>query len=290
MKRLLITGATGNVGREVINHLVTFAREIEIFAGVKSLKENLKTPFPRNVKLVEFDFENIATVKSALRICDQLFLLRPPHLSEVKKYFLPVIESAMEENIKHIVFLSVQGVENSKIIPHNKIEEIIVKSNIPYTFLRPAYFMQNFTTTLRSDLVKKKIIYLPARKAKFTLIDVSDIGNVAAKVLIDNDKHLNKAYELTCEEKLTFGEMAEHISSHLQIPIKFISPNPLSFFIQKRKEGYPTMLILVMIMLHYLPRFQKEPSITNTVRKIKGDAPINLDEFINDNLIHLKGV
>jgi len=80
-------------------------------------------------------------------------LLRPPQISDVKKYFAPLVETAKKSSIKHIVFLSVQGVDNSKIIPHHKIEKSIVDSKIIYTFLRPAYFMQNFTTTLRNDLV-----------------------------------------------------------------------------------------------------------------------------------------
>ena len=80
-------------------------------------------------------------------------MLRPPQISDVKKYFAPLVETAKKSSIKHIVFLSVQGVDNSKIIPHHKIEKSIVDSKIIYTFLRPAYFMQNFTTTLRNDLV-----------------------------------------------------------------------------------------------------------------------------------------
>ncbi len=68
--------------------------------------------------------------------------------------------------------------------------------------------MQNFTTTLRDDLVKKRLIYLPAGKAKFTLIDVRDIAEVAAHILINTDNHVGAAYELTSNEKYTFDEMA----------------------------------------------------------------------------------
>lgn len=71
-----------------------------------------------------------------------------------------------------------QGVEKSRIIPHHKIEKQIVTRGIPYTFLRLAYFIQNFTTTLHHALVNKRKIFLPAGNTKLTSIDVTDIGNV----------------------------------------------------------------------------------------------------------------
>ena len=194
-----------------------------------------------------------------------------------------MIKTAIKSNIKHIVFLSVQGVEKSSIIPHHKIEKLIVESKIPYTFLRPAYFMQNFTTTLKNDLVNHKRIFLPAGNAKFTLIDASDIGKVAGIVLTQTESHHNKSYELTNNEILTFAEMAEKLSIGLGTKIKYESPNLIKFFLEKRKEKMPTMLILVMMMLHYLPRFQKIPNITDYVKQITKNEPKTFNQFIDAN-------
>jgi len=218
-----------------------------------------------------------------LENCDILFLLRPPQISDVETYFKPIIDTCMETNVKHIVFLSVQGVEKSSIIPHHKIEKLIVNSKIPYTFLRPAYFMQNFTTTLRNDLVNNKQIYLPAGHAKFTLIDVCDIGEVAAIILTSASDHINKVYELTNAEKFTFTEMAAILSTTLAIDVRYKSPSLIHFFLTKRKEKIPIMLILVMMMLHYLPRFQQEPTITDWVQKITKKQPTTFAQFIKNN-------
>ena len=62
--------------------------------------------------------------------------------------------------------------------------------------------------------------------------------------------------------------------------IKYESPNLFKFFLTKRREKMPTTLVFVMIMLHYLPRFQKEPQITDWVKKITNDEPKTFDEFI----------
>jgi len=288
MIKVLITGATGNVGIEVISALDKIEHQLEIFAGARDTlsEKNKLTNF--KVKCVKFDFTNIDTFLPAFQNIDILFLLRPPQISDVKKYFGPLIETAKKSSIKHIVFLSVQGVENSKIIPHHKIEKLIVDSKIPYTFLRPAYFMQNFTTTLRNDLVNNHRIYLPAGQAKFTVIDAEDIGSVAARVLIEPQKHINKSYDLTNNETLTFSEMAEKISLGVGKTIKFVSPNLLQFYFVKRKENMPSMLILVMIMLHYFPRFQKTPKTSQWVKIVTGKEPKSFDNFVLTNCQKLK--
>ncbi len=284
MTKVLITGATGNVGIEVLSALKKLDHQLDIYAGVRDTAIGIEKFSNLNIKTIKFDFMNIETFLPALKDFDVLFLLRPPQISNIKKYFEPLIEIAKKSAIKHIVFLSVQGVENSKIIPHHKIEKLIVDSKIPYTFLRPAYFMQNFTTTLRNDLVNNHRIYLPAGQAKFTVIDVEDIGSVTTQVLIEPQNHINKSYELTNKETLTFAEMADKISKEIGKSIKYISPNLLQFFLTKRKENIPTMLILVMIMLHYFPRFQKTPITTEWVKIISGQEPKTFDEFVLKNL------
>lgn len=281
--KVLITGATGNVGTEVIKSLQNINHQLDLYAGVRSLTNGNNKLDNYNIKLSQFDFTDINTYHSAIDGCSILFLLRPPQISEVEKYFEPIINTCKDKGVKHIVFLSVQGAERSKIIPHNKIERLIIESKIPYTFLRPAYFMQNFTTTLHKDLVNKKRIYLPAGHAKFTLIDVRDIGSVSAKVLINTSQHINKSYVLTCKEKFNFSEMAKILSEILKTDIQYQSPNLVSFFLTKRKEKMPTMLILVMIMLHYYPRFQKEPEITEWVENITNKKPTTFMQFVTDN-------
>lgn len=283
MTKVLITGATGNVGLEVVKSLQKIDHKLAIYAGVRDIVADKIRLADCKVNFLQFDFTDAKTYKSALNGCDILFLLRPPQISEVERYFKPIIDTCKVKGVKQIVFLSVQGVEKSKIIPHHKIEKLIVDSKIPYTFLRPAYFMQNFTITLRDDLVKKKRIYLPAGNAKFTLIDVRDIGNVAASILTDISSHINKSYELTCNEKLTFLEMSRTLSMRLGCEIEYKSPNLINFFLTKSREKIPPMFILVMIMLHYFPRFQKEPEITDWVKKITNKEPITFEQFINDN-------
>jgi uncharacterized protein YbjT (DUF2867 family) len=210
-------------------------------------------------------------------------LLRPPQIANVQKYFKPLIQTAKEIGVEHIIFLSVQGAEKNSFIPHHKIEKLIVETKIPYTFLRPAYFMQNFLGNLNHDLVEKKKIFLPAGNAKFTIVDVRDIGELSAQIITNLAKHINKSYELTNNQKLTFLEMSNQLSEGLQKKISYESPNIFEFFLVKRKEKIAVSFILIMIMLHFLPRFQKEPNITNTIKEITKNDPITFSKFVTDH-------
>ncbi len=283
MTKVLITGATGNVGIEVIAALNGVRHSLDLYAGVRDVQKHMGASAGKDLHYVHFDFEDAATYKTALEGCDVLYLLRPPHISDVSKFFAPIIATCVEKKVKHIVFISVQGAEKSTIIPHHKIEKLIVDSRIPYTFLRPAYFMQNFTTTLRSELIQQHRIVLPAGNAKFTLIDIRDIGRVSAEIVMNISSHKNRSYELTSDEVMTFSEMATSLSIHLGRNIQFISPNPLRFFMEKRKESVPAMKILVMIMLHYLPRFQEEPKTSKWVEQITNRPATSFEQFVIDN-------
>ncbi len=282
MNNILITGATGNVGSAVIKSLVEKNASVTIHACVR---DRQKTDFPHtnNILPTEFDFTNIATYSPALKDCSTCFLLRPPQISDANKYFKPFIASSKQAGIKHVVFLSVQGAEKNSYIPHHKIEKLIADSGITYTFLRPAYFMQNLTTTLRHDIVKRHLIFLPAGDAAFTMVDVGDIGKVAAQIIMEPDKYKDKAFELTSTERLTFGEMTIILNRVLGTQIRYESPNLVRFYLRKRKERISPAFILVMMMLHYLPRFQKKSSITNCIEEITGKAPVSFEQFVQQN-------
>ncbi|MCL6258850.1 NmrA family NAD(P)-binding protein [Aquiflexum sp. TKW24L] len=280
-KQVLVTGATGNVGFETIKSLLRIDHDLEIVAGVRDVEKEKARFKGMDIKVIPFDFERQDGFGQALYGISILFLLRPPQISDAKKFFQPLVDAAKTAKIEHIVFLSVQGADKNKAIPHYKIEQIILKSGIPFTFLRPAYFMQNFLTTLKKDLVEKNEIYLPAGKAKFTIVDLIDVGEVGARILSKPEMHINQAYDLTNQELLTFGEMAGQLTEVLGKKITFRSPNLVSFYIRKRREGTPAVFILVMVMLHFFPRFQRPSKNSEAIENILAKKPTTFRQFVS---------
>lgn len=143
--------------------------------------------------------------------------------------------------------------------------------------------MQNLTTTLLDDIKNHREIILPAGKAKFNWVDISNIAEVAAKMLIDFDSYKNRAFDITGFENINFQEAISLINNQIQKTIKYRSVNPLHFYSLKKKRGMKSGMILVMIMLHFLPRFQAEPQILNTYKNLTGKNPTTLDKFIKRN-------
>jgi uncharacterized protein YbjT (DUF2867 family) len=272
MERILISGASGNVGQAILQHFAPTQGQVLYIA---SRKKHIA-----DSNLLYFDFDDPEGAAPSFEKVDTLFLLRPPHISDVKAHFLPLIAKAKDKGVSHIVFLSVQGAESISFIPHAKIEKLIVESGLSYTFIRPSYFMQNLTTTLADGIRNNNSIYLPAGDAPFLWIDVADIGKAIAAVLGNTKEHRNKAYTITGNDLLNFGEVAGMLSAALGRNIAFISPSPLMFFLRKRKEGLPIAYILVMIMLHYIPRFQKPPRISNDLAELTREAPNSIADFI----------
>ncbi len=283
-RNILVTGATGNVGMAVISHLHHLKRKINIIAGIRNIEtdEHKLREFD-GLEFRKFDFEDSSGFDKALEGIDAVFLLRPPQIADVEQYFRPLVSKIKEKGIEQLVFLSVQGADKSTFIPHNRIEKLIVEYNINHIFIRPGYFMQNLTTTLSEDIRKKKKIILPAGKAKFNWIDVNNIGEASALLIADFEKHINRAYDITGYENENFHTVASIIQELTAKDVQYKNTNPFRFYHIKRKEGHQKGLIIVMIMLHYLQRFQKEPPISDVYEKLTGKKPTTLREFISEH-------
>ncbi len=280
-KTILITGSTGNVGTEVIRFLCTWAlRNIRVAVTARNTKKSkIKFAACPLLEHRRFDLEDVSTFPEAFRGVDTLFLLRPPHISKVKEVFLPLIDELKKAGIREVVFLSVQGADKMGYIPHARIEKMLCRSGIDYVILRPSYFMQNLTTTLADEIRRGKII-LPAGKGLFNWIDVRNLGEVAAHILVDFQDYRNKIMEVTGSQTMSFPDVVKLINSTLNTTLEYESPNPFKYYCNKKKEGIEKPIILVMMMLHFLPRFQKQPQASATYSLITHKVPTRLEEFV----------
>ena len=144
---ILVTGATGNIGYYVVSELAT--KDVNVKVAVRNIEKEKETFAGLDVELVEFDFMKSSTFDQALEGVQKVFLIRPPQLAKPKRDMKPFIERMKKWKVDQIVFVSLMGVEKNPIVPHRKIEDLIRESGIPFTFLRPGFFMQNLNTTHR---------------------------------------------------------------------------------------------------------------------------------------------
>jgi uncharacterized protein YbjT (DUF2867 family) len=220
---ILITGPTGNVGSAVLDHLGTTDVGLRALAHDESKAQSLGD---RGIEeAVVGDFLEPETLWPALEGASAVLLITPIHPKQVAQAS-NVIKVAKESgNDPRIVRLSVHQAShdaparNSR--QHAEIEEELISSGLPYTFLRPTTFMQNTLMAARR-VASEGRIYQPFKDGRLGIIDARDIGEVAAKVLTE-DGHEGTTYTLTGPAAISFYDVAEILSEVLGKEVSYIN-------------------------------------------------------------------
>lgn len=279
--KILITGASGNVGKYVAHELIVMGEEV-VVAGTDPVK--LNKMFGDEVKAVELDFKNPETFDTALEGIDRIFLMRPPHLGKPEDLY-PFIDAVRRKPIKLLSFLSLMGVEKNTIPPHHKIEMYIEEIGLPFSHIRPGFFMQNVSGIHSAEIKEKDIIFVPAGKSKTSFIDAADIGLAIATVLHDPEMHKNSAYTITGADALDYYEVAEIITKVTGRKITYAKPGYLKYrnhYINTRglDKGY----VNVTVALYFMTRMGTAKSITDEFFKLTGKKPKAFEEFAIENI------
>jgi uncharacterized protein YbjT (DUF2867 family) len=271
-------GALGNVGIEVVKSLLAKGQKVRA-ADIDI--NRLKECFGDSIETVRFDFTDPSTYEHAFKGVQKMFIMRPPHISNIKRDILPAIIAARQAGITYAVFLSIIGIENAKFVPHYKVETYLKEQGFETTFLRCSFFMQNLNTTHRKEIKEYSEIFVPVGNAKTSFIDVRDIGDVAARCLSE-EGHVGKNYEITGAEALDYWQASSILSKTLGREIKYRNPNPLHFFVVSLRRGTSFGFAIVTMGLYTSTRFGMAEPVTNEVERIIGRKPISFEQYVQD--------
>jgi uncharacterized protein YbjT (DUF2867 family) len=278
LSAVLVTGALGNVGVEVVKQLQSRGRAVR---AADLEVRHLKSQFGDSVQAVPFDFSKPETYEAAFRAVKTMFLMRPPQISDVKRYIFPAIDAAKRADVRHVVFLSLIGIEKATFVPHYKVEQYLKKIGMQTTFLRCSFFMQNLNTTHRQEIKERSELMIPVGAAKTSFIDVRDVGAVAA-IALSEEGHARKNYDLTGSESLDYWEVANIMSEVLGRKITYRNPNPLHFLFKAVHRGIPFRYALVMLGLYTSTRFGMADRVTDAVEWLTERKPITFQQYVQD--------
>lgn len=268
--KILVTGATGNVGREVTRFLAQ--SEHEVVVGTRSGASIEGS----NARAVMVDFEASATLTESF---DAIFLVRPPQLAD-SALFARFLEPHDRKTL--IIFLSVQGADKKSYLPHAKIERQIVNMGFPHVFIRPSYFMDNLLTTLWPELAQRQRIYLPAGGLALDWVSARDVAEVSAAAL--TGKVPTPAINVCSGEKTGFHAVCKTINRVAGTNVVYKPAGVLRYVIYARKTGAKWLYIMVMLLLHFLPRFEKSsPQICEDMVNTLHRKPETLAAFVLRN-------
>ncbi|MGI0033645.1 MAG: SDR family oxidoreductase [Nitrososphaeraceae archaeon] len=286
---ILVTGGDGNIGSEVIRQLSSKRDDLRIVGGVRSItkRKDIEDRLdPHN--LVEIDYDNPETVEKALNGIDKLFLLTPTHPKMVD-YTQNLVNGAKSGGVNQIVKLShirADAADESQINItrlHRQAEKIIEDSGIPFTFLRPNFFMQNFINFYLGK--NQNAIYLPAGYGKVSFVDVRDIGAVAVQTLTNNKNgiHSDKAYTITGPEAFSYGYAAKILSEIIGRKISYVNIFEDDARKAIKEMGMSDWHTNILLELLKLTRDGYLSSISNAVEEVTGKKPIPFYQFAKDN-------
>lgn len=278
--KILITGASGNVGKYVAKALIALNEPVKL-AGTDTTK--LKSMFGDAAEATKFDFTDASTFDAALEDVDRVFLMRPPHLGKPEDLY-PFIDKMHEKNIKLVSFLSLMGVEKNTIPPHHKIEKYIEQSKLPYAHIRPGFFMQNLSGIHAEEIKTMDEILVPAGKSKTSFIDAADIGDAIAMLLHHPEKNANTAHTITGPEALDYFEIAKILSEETGRSIKYKNPGFLRYrnhMIKNRKldKDY----VNVTMALYLMTRLGTAEAVTESFEEITGKKSRTFRSFVIEN-------
>lgn len=277
--KILITGATGNVGGPALRSLL--AEGHQVVAAVRE-PERARAALALPCDYVPFDFGRPETHRPALAGVDRLFLMRPPAISNLAALLSEFLQAARDAGVKHLVYLSVMGADRIPGNPHRAVEQQLRASTIPFTFLRPAFFMQNLGMHHAQLIRERGEICLPAGRGRTSFIDTRDIGEAAARVLT-KPGHENRAYTLTGTEALTYEEVATLATALYGRPIRYSNPSPWRFRREMLAQGYPSDFINFMILLYTMTRVGLAAPITNELERLIGRPPRRMRDYLQDH-------
>jgi uncharacterized protein YbjT (DUF2867 family) len=277
---ILITGGTGTVGKELVKLLARPEEPIRVMVRDRTKAASIAYP---GANIIEGDFTRPDTLDSALAGVHKAFLLAPPgeHQTEFENNF---VTAASRSDLKHLVNLSALGAAADSparfLRGHAETERRIEASGIPYTFLRPCAFMQNFLS-FRESILHRGEFYAPMGNGHISIVDVRDVAAVAAEVL-EEYGHENKWYDVTGPESLTYADAAERLTEALGKPVTYVDVPPEAARDSLLQAGMSPWIVDGILELYALWKVNAAAEIANTVQSVAKKDPIPFADFAHE--------
>jgi uncharacterized protein YbjT (DUF2867 family) len=262
---IVVTGATGNVGSELVKLLVRSGEKVRVMARNPAKAEKLG-----GVEIVEGDLEKPEMLGRAFAGAEKLFLLiTGPDMPAVAA---SAAAAAKEAGVKHIVMLSSQGAGHHREFAigrwHREAEAKVKEAGIPWTMLRPGGFASN-ALWWAGSIKAQGSVFGSTGEGKSAPIHPGDIAAVAHKALT-SPGHEGKTYDLTGPELLSAREQVQAISEAIGRPLKYVDLPEAASREGMLKAGMPERLVNALMEGLALVREGEGSTVTSTVEELLG--------------------
>ncbi len=281
MEKIIILGATGNIGIAVLKNLQ--GKKAEVFAGVQNEKKIDKVlKYGANPIIVNFADQE--SLNNALRDMDRVFLVTPI-MQNPLQITQNVINAIKLNGLKHFVRSTAAGADSSGKIQMARwagaSEDLIKASEINYTLIRPHTFIQNFINFYIGSIKAQNSFYMPMDGARFAQLDVSDLGEIAAMALTTDD-HFGKTYELS-GLAYTGSELEQGLSWATGRKISYVAISDEQAHNSMVGNGMPEWIVSAMTELNYIMKMGYTDTYSEDFKNITGKEYRSANEFFETN-------
>lgn len=247
--KILITGATGQVGGKTIDYLMS-QDNIEIVAAVRNQTKAAEFE-DRGIATVILDFDDDSTHLSAFEGIDRLFMVTA-YTVDMLLQSKVLLDNAKKAGIKHVVHLGACGPDDTTVghwAWHQLVERYIEWGGFSFTHLRPQDFMQNLLSYGNKKAIVDGVINAYVADARLSWVDVDDLALVAALALAHPETHGGKTYRLSYDAK-TFDELADLMTQIIGKPFRYETLSP-EIFLQAMQDAGAEMTYMTCVYNHW---------------------------------------
>lgn len=282
---ILVVGATGSIGREVVRLLVE--RGLPFRALSRDVERARSLPGWQGIDVVAGDPAQPESLGAAFQGVDKVVLIPPsgPAWNVGEKN---LIAAAQHAGVKYIVKISTVGVDPAAPSMsqsfHAQGEEQLAKSGIPHTILRPNSFMQNFLVFYAAGIRATGVLYQCTGDVPTAMIDTRDIAAIVVRLLTE-EGHAGKTYELSGPESLSYTQAAQKLSAATGRDIRHQDLPPEVFQQGMISAGLPDWAAAEVVNIYGRGFFREGGGavVTTVTTELLGRAPRTFDDFARDH-------
>ncbi|MCM2578978.1 NmrA family NAD(P)-binding protein [Streptomyces meridianus] len=282
MTRVLVTGATGNVGRHVVAGLGARGVPVRAFSRDAGRAAQILGP---GTDIATGDFADPHSLRRALDGADRMFLCCPNDVRQVE-YGTHAVEAAAAAGVGHLVMLSTVGAEPGAesvfADQHGRIEQHVRTEEIDHVILRSGFLMSNILGSLRAVRETGRF-FLPGGSARVAAVDPRDVGACAAALLAGPGRGI-RSYVVTGPEALTFEAFARELSAGTGRTIEFTDVTDDDAVEGLVRAGRSRWLAEGIVGMFEALREGVNSRTTDTVQQLTGQEPRSAVDFARDIL------
>ncbi len=285
--RILVTGASGRAGTEMVRQLAAAGASVR--AAVHYPDREAESRVGR-VDFVEVDFARPDTLDTAFEGVDEAVLITPED-AQMVAMTANLVRSAERSGVKHLVRVSFlhagTGVGGALLEWHREAEEIVTASSIPCVILRPNSYMQNFQTMYAPSIYVRGAFFTPMGAGRISYIDARDVADAAVQIVLQGERD-DRAYSLTGPEPLGHEQIAAILTREVGQPIRYVDVGEDDACLALRRRGASEELIEALCELWLAMRRDAFATATGDFEELTGRPPRGFVEFVREQVATLR--